>query len=123
MAYFVVVGSGAREYAIVRRLKEENIKTFSIQGARNDALSELADASITVSDYRAESIMAALQGKSIECVLLSSEAPIYNGTSDILRQKGFPVLGASKEISKYEKDKLAARKLARIIDEQYLVKS
>lgn len=67
--HFTVIGHGAREYAIVNRLKREGARTRIILNTRNDALSELADEVSFIDEYRGSQIFSIVSKSKTDCVL------------------------------------------------------
>lgn len=107
----LIIGSGAREHALGRRIKEgkpERIIYFLPgNGGTEDTGTNLTN--ISSSDFNA--IHRFILDKKIELVIIGPEKPLVDGLSDFLREKGISVFGPSKEAAKIESDKSFAKKL------------
>ena len=99
----VVVGSGAREHALVKSLKQGGVKVWATPG--NDGIAQ--DASILPLQKPQELANVFLSHKPL--VVIGPEAHLAKGWADVLRHEGFPVVGPSKAAARLESSKRFAK--------------
>ncbi len=106
----LVLGSGAREHAIVRALREEDTghELFAAPGnagiARDAALVDLdpTDA-VAVTSFANE--------RAVDLVVIGPEAPLVAGVADALRARGIPVFGPGRAAAQLEGSKAFAKRV------------
>ena len=97
MAEVLVIGGGGREQAIAQAME-----------ASSEVNRVVVEASVEVG-------LEAFSGsKEKPLVVVGPEAPLIQGLADELRERGYPVFGASEEASQYEASKSRATKMARV---------
>jgi phosphoribosylamine--glycine ligase len=109
----LVVGSGAREHAIVRALNRSNHEKeiFCIASNFNPGISELID-ELIVSDINSpEVIVNYAKEKNITLCIVGPENPLSNGVANALLSKGVKVVGPKKELAMLETSKAFTRDL------------
>ncbi len=105
----LVLGSGAREHAIVKALLREGIHEIVAAPGNAGIAADVetvalnpADPAI-VSDYAADN--------SIDLVVVGPEAPLVAGVADALRARGIPVFGPGRAASAVEGSKAFAKRV------------
>ena len=97
----LVLGSGGREHAICRSLKlsPETKRLVCIPGSPGIAQIAECPADVPGSDWAAIADWTAANG--IDFVVVGPEAPLCGGAADLIRAKGIPVFGPSKDARAY----------------------
>lgn len=109
----LIIGSGGREHAIAKALKDsKNLSNlYSLPGS--SALLELSSSldlkSFKIEKENFENIYNEIIKNEIELVVFGPEAPLVAGFSDFLRERGVLVFGPDSEGAKLEGDKLFAK--------------
>lgn len=110
---FLVIGSGAREHIIARRLSDVGVKIFSILTNRNPGLLNLSEEYLFLRNYHNNiriTVDFALS-KGIDCAVIGPEDPLALGYSDALMKKGIPVVGPIRQLAQIETSKGFTRDL------------
>ena len=91
----LVLGSGAREHAIILALRSEEAahEVFAAPGNAGIA----ADATIVDLDANSPAAVTEYANlEAIDLVVIGPEAPLVAGVADALRKRGIPVFGPGK---------------------------
>ncbi|PJJ73490.1 phosphoribosylamine--glycine ligase [Diaminobutyricimonas aerilata] len=106
----LVLGSGAREHAIVTALLRENAGHEITAAPGNAGIA--ADVEVVALDSTRGSIVAdyALDN-DIQLVVIGPEAPLVAGVADVVRQRGIAVFGPSKAAAQLEGSKAFAKRV------------
>lgn len=109
-----VIGSGAREHAIVYKLQTAaSVKSIlAIPG--NDAMARTLNKVILQempesTELGYKKLAASLKNQGIDYVIIGPEKPLVEGLADIIRAQGIPVFGPSKEAAQLEGSKEFAK--------------
>ncbi|GMU87397.1 MAG: phosphoribosylamine--glycine ligase [Ignavibacteriales bacterium] len=107
----LIIGSGAREHALGKRIKEGKLerKIYFLPGNGGTEDTGINIKNISGSDFTG--IYTFCIEKKIDLVAIGPEKPLVDGLSDFLREKGISVFGPSKEAAQIESDKSFAKKL------------
>lgn len=108
----LLVGHGAREHAIARRLKREGHAVHGYVLRENPGLARECD-SCHVGPYEAERIVQVAERIGAECVFPCSEAAIFSGLADLCAQHKLFCFGPTKAAARLESDRLFARDIVR----------
>ena len=93
MKRILVVGSGAREHALVWRLTRDGAEVHAAPG--NAGIADLAECvALDVADHAA--VLAFIAERAIDFVVIGPEAPLVGGLSDALAAAGIKHFGPSK---------------------------
>ena len=105
----LVIGSGAREHALVDALtKDENTEVFCAPG--NAGIAEKVQVfSLSATDKAA--VVALAHDLGIDLVVIGPEAPLVAGLADTLRDTGFAVFGPSAAAAALEGSKAFAKEI------------
>lgn len=109
----LVLGSGAREHAIITSLLSENAGHEITAAPGNAGIAAVAD-TVALDPTRGDVVSAYALDNDIDLVVVGPEAPLVAGVADALRQRGIPVFGPGKAAAALEGSKTFAK---RIMDE------
>ncbi|MET0812301.1 MAG: phosphoribosylamine--glycine ligase [Microbacterium sp.] len=106
----LVLGSGAREHAIILALRSEDAAHEILAAPGNAGIA--SDATIVDLDANDPVAVADFAGtESIELVIIGPEAPLVAGVADALRTRGIPVFGPGKAAAQLEGSKAFAKRI------------
>ncbi len=104
----LVVGSGAREHALVRALRQSPSVTEIWAAPGNPGIAEMADiVDMPVSDV--DAIAAWAEDHQVGLVVVGPEAPLAAGLADVLQERGIPVFGPTRAAAELEWSKAFAK--------------
>ncbi len=105
----LVIGSGAREHAIVRTLlKDDGVEVLCAPGNPGIAL-DCEIRAVTATD--GDAVISLAQECAADLVVIGPEAPLVAGVSDALRSAGFAVFGPSAAAAQLEGSKAFAKEV------------
>lgn len=103
-----MLGSGAREHAMVRSLLKDPSVTSLLCAPGNAGIADDVDtAPVVVTDP--VSVLNLCRSNRIEFVIIGPEAPLAAGVADALRDAGLPVFGPSAAAARLEASKSFAK--------------
>ena len=106
----LVLGSGAREHAIILALKSESTAHDLFIAPGNAGIAQDATpVALSANDPVAVTHYAIENG--IDLVVVGPEAPLIAGVADALRQRGIPVFGPGKAAAALEGSKAFAKRI------------
>jgi len=99
----LVVGSGGREYAIGKALREDESVDKIYFAPGNGATDELGE-NISIKDYNELADFA--EKNSIDLTVVGPEAPLVDGIVDIFKDRGLTIFGPSAKAAQLEGSKI-----------------
>jgi len=105
----LVIGSGAREHALARRLGTEGNRVSCAPG--NAGTAGIAD-NLPLNPDDAETVLRACRELGADLVVIGPEDPLAAGLADRLRDAGYPVFGPGARSARLESSKDFARAFA-----------
>jgi phosphoribosylamine---glycine ligase len=106
----LVVGSGAREHAIVRALGADSEVDAVIAAPGNPGMDAVALCEpLPGGLLDGEGIAALARQHTVDLVVIGPEAPLVAGVADVVRDAGFAVFGPSAEAAQLEGSKSFAK--------------
>ena len=109
----LIVGSGAREHAICRKINESSLpkEIFCIASNMNPGIAELCSEIVVKNINDPDLIVEYAKQKDISLVIVGPENPLYVGVSDALWDAKIKVVGPKKDLAQIETSKAFTREL------------
>ena len=106
----LVLGSGAREHAIILALRSEDAAHDVFAAPGNAGIGR--DATIVELDQNDPAAVTGFANENaIHLVVIGPEAPLVAGVADALRERGIPVFGPGKAAAQLEGSKTFAKRI------------
>ncbi|WP_375386631.1 phosphoribosylamine--glycine ligase [uncultured Microbacterium sp.] len=106
----LVLGSGAREHAIILALQSEHVGHELFAAPGNAGIAH--DATLVVLDPNdPAAVETYAQDEGIDLVIIGPEAPLVAGVADVLRARGIPVFGPGRAAAQLEGSKSFAKRI------------
>ncbi|HLT67273.1 MAG TPA: phosphoribosylamine--glycine ligase, partial [Microbacterium sp.] len=106
----LVLGSGAREHAIVLALRSDAAQHEVFAAPGNAGIARDATlVDVDMMDPAAVTDYAKSNG--VDLVVVGPEAPLVAGVADVLREHGIPVFGPGKQAAQLEGSKAFAKRI------------
>ena len=109
----LIIGSGAREHAIVRAIERspKNKKIFCLGSNVNPGIAELCDDFMVANINHTQTITNYANKKAADLAIIGPENPLAIGVADALWDVGVKVIGPMKDLAQIETSKAFARDL------------
>lgn len=104
----LVLGSGAREHAIVMALSRDGVPHEIIAAPGNAGTAQLAE-NVALDPANPSVVAKFAVDQSVDLVVVGPEAPLVAGVADRLRKEGVPVFGPNKAAAALEGSKSFAK--------------
>lgn len=104
----LVIGSGAREHAIVNRLLQDTTPHDILVAPGNAGIAQAVQTSPVDAESGA-SVLDVANSWRAELVVIGPEAPLVAGVADVLRAAGYAVFGPDKAAAQLEGSKTFAK--------------
>ncbi len=109
----LLIGSGGREHAIAKALKEGGAKIYAVMKHKNPGIAKLSEDYI-IGDHNSISYVENLDWvkfRQVDFAFIGPEAPLIRGMADMLEEHGIPVVGPRKNAAIIEGSKEFMRDL------------
>lgn len=106
----LVLGSGAREHAIVLALTADDVPHELIVAPGNAGTAACAEL-VTIDPLDPADVTGFALSHGVELVVVGPEAPLLAGVADALRERGVPVFGPSRAAAAIEGSKALAKRV------------
>ncbi|GAA1441182.1 phosphoribosylamine--glycine ligase [Leifsonia poae] len=107
----LVLGSGAREHAIITSLLSEEVQHEIVAAPGNAGIARDVAVETDLDPLNGEAVTAYAIENGIELVVIGPEAPLVAGVADPLRTRGIPVFGPGKVAAQLEGSKTFAKRV------------
>ena len=107
----LVVGSGAREHALVRALAADPDVEKVVAAPGNPGMARLADCIPLTNLTDGEAVVELARDQAADLVVIGPEAPLVEGVADDLRAAGFATFGPSARAAQLEGSKAFAKRI------------
>lgn len=104
----LLVGGGAREHAIAKRLSESS-ELYAVMKNNNPGIAKLAKKVLLEADTNAEKIAEFAAQEKPDFAFVGPDAALAAGVADAIEAKGIPCVGPSQKAALIETDKLFCR--------------
>ncbi len=106
----LVLGSGAREHAIITALLAENADHDIVVAPGNAGIAQDVPA-VNIDAADPAAVVALAAGLEMELVIIGPEAPLVAGVADAVREAGIPVFGPDQDAAALEGSKTFAKRI------------
>lgn len=107
----VVVGHGAREYAISRRLIAEGCQVYNFLANHNWGIDEISQKSLVHSSYNPDEIVRFAKETRADYIVVGNEEPLFRGLGDLAATKEIPLYGPDQNAARLESDPILSKNL------------
>lgn len=113
MVGLLLIGSGAREVAIARKIKESSspVQLYCVGSTTNPQIKDLSEIYFEQSPNEISSVLESIKNLSIDLAIVGPENPLEAGLVDALEKIGIPCVGPKKAVAKIETSKAFARNI------------
>jgi phosphoribosylamine--glycine ligase len=113
----LVIGSGAREHALVKALSADPVVDAVVVAPGNPGMDAVALCEpLPGGPLDGEAVVELARRHEVDLVVVGPEAPLVAGLADTLRTAGFPVFGPSGEAARLEGSKAFAKEVMAAAD-------
>ncbi|WP_424937217.1 MULTISPECIES: phosphoribosylamine--glycine ligase [Bacteria] len=106
----LVLGSGAREHAIILALRSEEAAHDILAAPGNAGIAQDATL-VDVDPLDGAAIAGFANANAVDLVIVGPEAPLVAGVADVLRERGIPVFGPGRAAAQLEGSKAFAKRI------------
>lgn len=106
----LVIGSGAREHAIIARLLAEEQTHEIVCAPGNAGIASVVD-TVSLDSSNGAVVADFAVDNNIQLVVIGPEAPLVAGVADAVRKRGIPVFGPGRAAARLEGSKTFAKQI------------
>ncbi|MEE9312148.1 MAG: phosphoribosylamine--glycine ligase [Planctomycetota bacterium] len=106
----LVIGSGAREHALIWKLEQSDKVSKIYAAPGSDAISEHAEC-IDIAADKTDALIKFAKQKEIDLTIVGPEDPLVNGITDKFEKKGLKIFGPSEKAARLEGSKKYAKEV------------
>ena len=106
----LVIGNGAREHAIIWKLRQSPRVDRLLVAPGNPGTAELAD-NLPIPSTELDALAQAAREHKVGLTVIGPEAPLALGIADLFQQEGLPVVGPTQRAVRIETSKVFAKEL------------
>ena len=106
----LVLGSGAREHAIILSLRSEGTEHEIFAAPGNAGIAQNATI-VDLDMFDGAAVAAFANERGVDLVVVGPEAPLVAGVADVVRERGIPVFGPGKAAAQLEGSKAFAKRI------------
>ncbi len=106
----LVLGSGAREHAIILALRAEERAHDILAAPGNAGIAQDARL-VDLDPLNPAAVSSFVAEHGVDLVVIGPEAPLVAGVADVLRERGVPVFGPSRQAAQLEGSKAFAKRI------------
>ena len=107
----LVLGSGAREHALVRALAADDTVDAVVAAPGNPGIDTIARCEPLADVIDSAAVLDIATRLGVDLVVIGPEAPLVAGVADVLRENGFHVFGPSAAAAQLEGSKSFAKEV------------
>lgn len=107
----LIIGSGAREYAIGKKIHDQRGQEVKLFFAPGNAGTELIGNNINIPDTEIASLLVFAKEEKIDYTIVGPEAPLVDGIADVFERAGQKIFAPSKAASLIEGSKEFCKKV------------
>ena len=109
----LILGSGGREHALVKKISSSNniYKTFVCPGNGGISNAKLNIFNVNIDLSNLDDLISFVSTENIDLTIVGPEQPLVDGIVDKFKKKGLNIFGPSKNASRIEGSKIWAYKL------------
>lgn len=110
----LVIGSGAREHAIVWKLAQSKTSPELYVAPGNAGTRKIAT-NLPIQPNDLEALIGTVKSNNIDLTIVGPEGPLHAGIVDRFRSEGLPIFGPTKQAAQLETSKIFAKNLMKEI--------
>lgn len=107
----LVIGSGAREDALIRSFRQEDTKHTIIAAPGNAGIAELVETVTDLDVLSGDAISDYALNHNVDLIVVGPEAPLAAGVVDEPRERGIAIFGPSERAARLESSKSFAKRI------------
>jgi len=110
----LVIGSGGRESALVRKIRESSLVDRIFCAPGNADIAQIAR-NVAIGVNKIQELLAFARAETIDLTIVGPELPLVNGIADKFTAAGLPIFGPMKRAAWLESSKISTKQLLKKI--------